>query len=203
MTAEIGAHPTVESAKTDARKRARAQRAVLHASANATGVGATYHQAADVFFQNFPVSPGTVVAVYLATGHEFDTRPIVKRLPAWQAVTVLPVVVAKDQPLIFRVWNLGDPLVPGAFKIPMPEETQAVVVPDIVLVPLVAFDATGMRLGQGGGFYDRTLPLLREQKPDLTVVGLAFEGQQVESVPHDALDQRLDAVVTEQRCHTF
>ena len=92
---------------------------------------------------------------------------------------------------------MGEPLVSGVWDIQIPPDTAAEVVPDVLLVPLLAFDLQGYRLGYGGGFYDRTLDKLRALKP-VTAIGIGFAAQQVETVPHDHLDQRLDYVMTEK-----
>jgi 5-formyltetrahydrofolate cyclo-ligase len=107
----------------------------------------------------------------------------------------LPVVVAKRQPLVFRAWTPGDAMDKGVWDIPQPKADKPVLEPDILLVPLLAFDLQGRRLGYGGGFYDRTLAGLRARKP-ITAVGLAYDEQQVDEVPHLDYDQRLDWVLT-------
>ena len=201
--AKIGPHPGIVAAKIEARKLARVRRAVLHAGANATGLGEAYRKAADHFFAKFSPKTGDVVAAYLPVGHEFDIRPILKRLTAWGVVSALPVVVAEKAPLQFRVWRPGEPLESGAHNIMAPTTSANEVKPDIVLVPLIAFDMTGSRLGQGGGYYDRTISQLRQEKASVKIVGLAFDGQMMDAVPHDVLDARLDAVVTETGCYSF
>lgn len=203
VVADIGPHPGVVAAKVEARKHARAKRAVLHAGANATAVGSAYHRAADHFFSAVDVSKGMVVAAYLAVGHEFDTRPILRRLAHWGAVSALPIVVGAQAPLEFRAWQPGDPLERDSQNIPSPTEKAEIVQPQILIVPLTAFDGRGVRLGQGGGYYDRTIYHLRQSDPAVRVIGLAFAGQKMEEVPHDALDARLDAVVTEEGCEVF
>ena len=100
-------------------------------------------------------------------------------------------------PLDFRSWQPGDALVAAAFGTQEPAAGQASVEPEILLVPLLAFDARGYRLGYGGGFYDRSLAWLR-RRGDILVIGLAYAGQQVDRVPQDENDQRLDWVVTDQ-----
>ena len=92
----------------------------------------------------------------------------------------------------FRAWRPSDPLVAGPFRVPEPAGG-APVRPDVLLVPLLAFDAAGYRLGQGGGHYDRTLAEL----PHARTIGLAFAAQRVETIPRDRFDRRLDVVVTE------
>lgn len=141
-------------------------------------------------------APGAVAA-YHAVRSEFDAAPLLAVLARDGWVTGLPVVTAENAPLSFRTWRKGEALAPGAHGIPAPKAEARTFRPDVVLVPLLAFDARGYRLGYGGGFYDRTLSLLRKGGPAVAV-GLAFAGQEVAAVPHDAYDQRLDWVLTEE-----
>lgn len=141
--------------------------------------------------------PGAVISAFHPYQTEISTLPLLSKLAGEGWRTALPVVIAKATPLVFRAWQPGEPLVSGIWGIQMPPETAPVVVPDVLLVPLLAFDARGYRLGYGGGFYDRTLAGLRALKP-VTAIGIGFAAQQVDSVPHDGLDQRVDFVMTEQ-----
>ena len=113
----------------------------------------------------------------------------------------VPVILAKATPLRFRAWGPGVRMVAGEFGAEIPEEGPWVE-PDVLIVPLLAFDARGYRLGYGGGFYDRTLAGLRARHGVLAV-GFAFAAQEVDVVPVDGFDQRLDAVVTEQGVRRF
>ena len=108
----------------------------------------------------------------------------------------MPTAVGPDAPLIYRAWAEGDLLVPDAAGVPAPTPAAQLVTPDLVIVPVLAFDRTGGRLGQGGGHFDRTLGMLRAAG-EVLVVGLAFAGQEVESLPLEPHDQRLDAILTE------
>ena len=109
----------------------------------------------------------------------------------------MPIVAAKAQPLIFRRWLPGEPLEIGVMKISVPLSSAPVVEPDVLLVPLLAFDKAGYRLGYGGGFYDATLARLRAKK-EIIAIGVAFAGQEVAEVPHEAHDMKLDYVMTEK-----
>jgi 5-formyltetrahydrofolate cyclo-ligase len=140
---------------------------------------------------------GTVISAFHPYQTEISTLPLLSKLAAGGWVTALPVVIAKGQPLVFRAWKPGEPLVSGIWDIQIPPETSPEVVPDVLLVPLLAFDMQGYRLGYGGGFYDRTLARLRSLKP-VTAIGIGFAAQQVDRVPHDELDQRVDYVMTEK-----
>jgi 5-formyltetrahydrofolate cyclo-ligase len=105
------------------------------------------------------------------------------------------VVSGQGQPLVFRSWKPGDTTSAAVWGIGEPLGSAPVVEPDVLLVPLLAFDADGYRLGYGGGFYDRTLARLRGMK-SVVAIGLAFDEQQVDSVPHTGRDERLDWVLT-------
>jgi 5-formyltetrahydrofolate cyclo-ligase len=140
-----------------------------------------------------------VVSGFIPYKSEITTIPMLDRLhrAGWQ--TCLPVVIGPEEPLVFRAWAPGEPLVPGAWDIPVPAETAPEVLPDVLLVPMLAFDRKGFRLGYGGGFYDRTLEKLRELKK-VVAIGVAYHAQMVEEVPVDMHDAPLDYVMTEQEC---
>ncbi len=137
------------------------------------------------------------VAGYLARGSEIDPAPLLRRLAAGGARILAPVVTAFHAPLVFREVGEPETLAPDLAGLPAPPPTAPAFVPGLVIAPLLAFDRRGGRLGQGGGFYDRTLRILRRQGA-VTAVGLAFAGQEVERVPIGPGDERLDAVLTER-----
>jgi len=146
--------------------------------------------------------PGLTVETGIVSGFipyksEITTVPLMNRLrrQGWQ--TCLPVVIGPEQPLLFREWAPGDALVPGVWDIPIPLESAPEVMPDVLLVPMLAFDRRGFRLGYGGGFYDRTLDKLRALKP-VVAIGVAYHAQMVEEVPIGIHDAPLDYVMTEQ-----
>lgn len=128
---------------------------------------------------------------------EISTLELLHRLASEGWVTALPVVVGKNEPLIFRRWSPDEVLVSGLWGIQIPVDTAPEVSPDVLLVPMLAYDARGYRLGYGGGFYDRTLAKLRALKK-ITAIGVAYSGQEVEEVPHDEHDQPLDWIMTER-----
>ncbi|MFI4966800.1 MAG: 5-formyltetrahydrofolate cyclo-ligase [Caulobacterales bacterium] len=140
-----------------------------------------------------------IVGVYNPQGSELDPKPLLEAIlgldPGF-AQAALPVAVARDAPLRFRLWRPADVLVPDAAGIPSPPPAAPEVAPSLVIAPLLGFDRHGGRLGQGGGHYDRTLANLRRDRP-VFVLGLAYAGQEVDAVPTDPHDQRLDAIVTE------
>jgi 5-formyltetrahydrofolate cyclo-ligase len=135
------------------------------------------------------------VSGYYPMEGEIWPLPLMAALKAKGHSLALPVMQGKAEPLVFRAWTPGDPLIPGVWGIRQPAPDRPEILPDIVLVPLLAFDARGYRLGYGGGFYDRTLRALRSLKPILAV-GLALDELEVDAVPHLDYDERLDWVLT-------
>lgn len=149
------------------------------------------------FLARFSLAPDAVIAGYWPTQGEIDPRPLMQALAARGHGLALPVVAAKAAPLVFRRWD-GATLPPaGRFGIPAPDAAAPETCPDVILVPLLAFDARGHRLGYGGGYYDRTLAGWRASGAGLAV-GLAYAAQQVDDLPIEPTDQPLDAVATER-----
>jgi 5-formyltetrahydrofolate cyclo-ligase len=181
---------TLQDVKAGARKAAFERRA----GAFAAGQG----QAAEILADFLAGQAGKVLSGYMPMRTEIDPLPA---MAAHQGPVGVPVIIAKGQALRFREWTPGCRMVEGAFKAMIPEEG-AWVEPQVLIVPLLAWDARGYRLGYGGGFYDRTLEGLRAKGPVLAV-GFAFAAQEVAEVPTDATDQRLDAVVTEKGVTAF
>ena len=148
--------------------------------------------------------PGAAVSAFLAIGEEIDPLPLMRRLWREDHRVGLPVMVGKGRPLEFRQWSEGEPLDEVKWGIREPVATAPVIEPDVVLVPLLAFDRAGYRLGYGGGFYDRTLARLRAMKP-VVAVGIAYDELGVDAVPHLDYDEPLDWVLTPQgpiKCST-
>lgn len=143
--------------------------------------------------------PGERVAVYRAMGSELDAEPLARALAASGRRLCLPVVLERDAPMIFRAWSPGDPLEPDAAGCPAPLPLAEAVDPDLIVTPLLAFDETGGRLGQGGGYYDRTFAA----RPDVTRIGLAYAGQAVDRLPMEAHDIRFQGVLTEAGYRSF
>ena len=141
------------------------------------------------------------VSGYWPLRDELDPRPILSALATRGQRLCLPVVVESGAPLVFRGWKPDVSLEPAAFGTQVPGADCPVLEPDLLLVPLLAFDRRGFRLGYGGGFYDRTLATLRGRRPVLAV-GLAFAAQEVDAVPVEAGDERLDRIVTEREVMT-
>ena len=184
----VQADPT--SAKTLLRTEMRARR---HALAE-EHPEACRRAAALLPLEKLP--PFTVVSGYRAQGSEVDPHPLMRRLQAEGARLALPVAAQRNAPLVFRAWDPKAKLVPDAFGIPSPGPDAEELQPDLVIAPLVAFDRTGGRLGQGAGHYDRTIQNLRKAGR-VFVLGLAYAGQEVARVPAEPHDERLDAILTE------
>ncbi|WP_295534943.1 5-formyltetrahydrofolate cyclo-ligase [uncultured Thioclava sp.] len=143
----------------------------------------------------YPVQP---LAGYWPIRTEPDPRPA---MTAHHGPLCLPVVVVPGQPLVFRRWHPGAAMEPGAFGAPIPQD-KTEITPQILIVPLLAFDARGYRLGYGGGFYDRTLQALRAAGP-VIAIGFTYGAQERTEVPTDATDQPLDFIVTEAGIRAF
>ena len=179
---------------TDMKAEARAEAFSRRAEAFAQGQG----QAAEILADFLAPQKGKVLSGYMPMRTEIDPLPA---MAAHQGPVGVPVIMGKATPLRFREWSPGCRLVEGAFKAMIPEDG-AWVEPEVLIVPLLAWDRRGFRLGYGGGFYDRTLAGLRARGP-VMAVGFAFAAQEVAEVPTDAFDQRLDAVVTEKGVTVF
>ena len=148
------------------------------------------------------IMPGTVVAGYSPIRSEIDPAPLMQELAARGMRLALPVIVARDAPLGFRLWTANDKLLRGPLGILEPSPDAAEIVPDIVLVPLAAFDRSGHRIGYGAGHYDRTLARLRVSKK-IIAIGLAFAVQEIETIPALPHDVALDYVLTETQLFDF
>jgi 5-formyltetrahydrofolate cyclo-ligase len=141
------------------------------------------------------VKPEAIVSGFAAIRDEINPAPLMAWLQAEGFRLALPVMQGKGKPLLMRSWSPGDVMAPAAWGIAEPMDDKPEVDPDVVLVPLLAFDVRGHRLGYGGGFYDRTLSRLRKTKP-IIAVGLAYDEQRVDAVPVESYDQKLDWVLT-------
>jgi 5-formyltetrahydrofolate cyclo-ligase len=184
----------VTETKAELRARMRETRKQLklaHPEAGRAVVGGVHAMLASLPFQ--PKS----AALYFPLGSEIDTAPLAEELARRGIRLALPRVDVAEQPLRFHAWKPGDPVAADLHGILAPTEDAETVEPDLIVLPLVAFDARGGRLGQGGGYYDRTLEALRGHlRP--AFVGLAFSGQEVARVPLDPHDQKLDGILTER-----
>ncbi len=191
-------HAETQALKANLRREASARRKQAHAA---------HPQAGSALLQHFKtailVPAGAAVSGFWPMGDEIDIVPLLSQLHASGHPVGLPVVVKKGEPLIFRAWHPGLALVDGGFRTEVPPQGSPELVPEILIVPLLAFDAEGYRLGYGGGFYDRTLEKLRKSDLRPLAVGVAFSAQHVARVPRDQYDQPLDWIVTEKSAQAF
>ena len=148
------------------------------------------------------ITPGMIVSGYSPIRNEIDPVPLMQTLVALGARLALPTVNARGRSLVFRTWSPGDRLMLGPLGIPEPSPAAAEVVPDIMLVPLAAFDRSGHRIGYGAGHYDHTFAHLRKVNA-VTGIGLAFAAQEIKAVPALPHDVRLDFVLTESTAFDF
>ncbi|WEK00281.1 MAG: 5-formyltetrahydrofolate cyclo-ligase [Candidatus Sphingomonas phytovorans] len=137
---------------------------------------------------------GLTVASYVPMGSEADPSPLAHAAVERGCAIVLPHVTLRSEPMRFLAWDSEAALIPGPFGLSQPHHEAAAMAPDIILTPLLAFDSTLNRLGQGAGYYDRAFT----QFPDAWRVGVAWSVQQVESLPHDPWDVPLHAIITER-----
>ena len=144
-----------------------------------------------------PITPGLIVSGFSPLKSEINPLPLMRKLAAAGAGLALPVVAGRGKPLIMRAFAFGDALASGQWGIREPKPEAPEVAPDILLVPLLAFDRRGYRIGYGAGYYDMTLGKFRAMKP-VTAVGIAYAAQEIDSVPVTPRDARLDLVLTER-----
>jgi 5-formyltetrahydrofolate cyclo-ligase len=149
--------------------------------------------------RKFPlaITPDTIVSGFMPLKSEINPLPLLQKLAEAGARLALPAVAGRGKPLIMRAWEFGAPLDRGQWGIREPKPGAPEVEPDILLVPLLAFDRAGYRLGYGAGYYDMTIHRLRALKP-VAAVGIAFAAQEVPKIPTTPRDERLDLVLTER-----
>jgi 5-formyltetrahydrofolate cyclo-ligase len=178
--------------KDEWRRAAAGRRDALSAAERAAAAQAVAARA-------FPtaVSPGTIVSGYIPMRSEFDPLPLLRKLSEAGALLALPVVAGRGKPLCMRAWKFGEKLVAGPWGIREPKAAAPELDPDILIVPLLAFDRAGHRIGYGAGYYDMTIAALRAKKTILAV-GIAFAAQEIAAVPATPRDARLDLVLTER-----
>jgi 5-formyltetrahydrofolate cyclo-ligase len=172
----------------DAKRTARQAALMRRQGADTAAAG---NALAQHVLRDCPLPPAAVVSGFWPLDGEIDIRPLLLALHDRGHPVALPVTPRRGEALTFRGWQPGDVMLPERFGTMRP--IGEVLIPDILLIPLLAFDAAGGRLGYGGGFYDLTLAAL----PGRLRLGCAFAAQQVDSVPVGPYDIRLDAVATE------
>lgn len=185
---------TIVDQKAALRAAARATRKAAHDAAGSAPLPAA-EAARDHFLASRLHAGAEVVSAYRPIRSELDPTPLMLALHAAGHRLCVPVIEGEGLPLKFREWRPRTLMQAGPFGAEVPAGGDWLE-PDLLVVPLLAFDAAGRRLGYGGGFYDRTLAGLRAKKP-VRAIGFAYATQQVDEVPAEATDQLLDAVVTE------
>jgi len=183
---------SIEVSKADLRKAALARREAMPAAERQAAAEAV---AARPF--PLPIKPGMIVSGYMPLKSEINPMPLMRKLAAAGAALALPVIAGRGKPLVMRAYAIGQPLDSGVWGIREPSKDAPEVAPDILLVPLAAFDRQGRRIGYGAGYYDMTINALRSQKP-VVAVGTAYSAQEVAEVPTTQCDARLDLVLTER-----
>ena len=183
---------SIASEKAELRREALARRDALPAAARKAAAEA-------IAVRAFPlaIAPGTIVSGFMPLKSEINPLPLMRKLAEAGATLALPVVAGRGKPLIMRAWKWGEPLAAGVWGIREPKPEAPEVEPDILLVPLLAFDRAGHRIGYGAGYYDMTINRLRMRKP-VVAIGIAFAAQEVPAVPATPRDERLDLVLTER-----
>ena len=140
----------------------------------------------------------TTIAGYRPIRREADPTLAMQECARRGQKLCLPIIEAQDKPLYFRRWKMEEPLEKGRYGVEVPQASSPTAKPEVLLVPLVAFDRRGYRLGYGAGYYDRTIRALREQGRVLQAIGVAYSLQEVAELPAETFDERLDMIVTEQ-----
>lgn len=203
-----------QATMTDPRAAKDAARAQARARRDSLGDDRMRAYAADALRDRFVeelVSPGLLpdgpVAGYWPLGSELDVRPVLLHLRTGGRSVALPVSGPRGQALTFRDWDPAQPLAAGRYGIHEPGPDRPEVVPAVLLVPMLAFDRNGHRLGYGAGYYDRTLDALRAARSasdgPVLAVGVAFAAQEMDAVPCGAHDERLDWILTERETLRF
>lgn len=185
----------IPDTKSALRAEARARRAALSSAERATASASVAQHLATL-----SLPEDAVIAGYWPIGEEFDPRPALVGLAASGKRLCLPVTRSRNEPLLFRGWSPGIELISAGFGTLAPPESAPVVTPTVLLMPLLAFDRAGNRLGYGAGHYDRTLAGLATRP---LCIGLAFAAQEVDTVPREAHDRPMDMIITEAGVRQF
>jgi 5-formyltetrahydrofolate cyclo-ligase len=189
---------SIQAAKIELRRRALAARNEVFQARGPEAAAALAVQVSKIRRR----APHVNIAGYWPLGSEIDCRPALLDLHKEGCGVALPVAGARGDRLLFRQWTPGQHLDSGPFGTSHPGPSSPVIEPDIILVPLLAFDLKGTRLGYGAGYYDRTLDALRSMRR-IEAWGFAFDEQEVPDVPAEATDQKLDGVMTDRRLLRF
>ena len=188
---------TASRSKAELRTAALAERDALSGEQRAAAAQALAERGLP-----FEITAGSIVSGYSPIRSEIDPVPLMRALATQGARLALPAVMARGKSLAFRAWSPNDRLMLGPLGILEPSPAAAELIPDIMLVPLAAFDRLGHRIGYGAGHYDYTLAHLRKVKA-IAAIGLAFAAQEIEAVPALSHDVALDYVLTETQIFDF
>jgi len=153
----------------------------------------------EMFFKNVTITEKSIIAGYWSIKAELDVIPILKELGKRGHISALPHVENIKKPLVFRKWHEDMIMSEGMFNIKEPS-LDNILDPDIILVPLLAFDDRGYRVGYGAGLYDRTIVSIKENKPVFTI-GMAYESQLCDYVPVEETDVSIDMIVTDKNLY--
>jgi 5-formyltetrahydrofolate cyclo-ligase len=187
---------TIREHKAALREAAAARRKTAHKAADGAAEAARDNFLAAGLHRGFAAGAAPIASAYCRIRTELDPMPLMLALLEGGFRLCVPVIEARDLPLLFREWTPGASMQPGPFGARIPAEGEWLE-PELLIVPLLAFDVAGRRLGYGGGFYDRTLARLRGRAGRVRAVGFGYAAQEMQAVPADETDQRLDAIVTE------
>jgi 5-formyltetrahydrofolate cyclo-ligase len=188
---------SIEELKADLRKAVFARRDAMPAAERQTAAETIARRAFPL-----PITPGIIVSGFSPIRTEINPLPLLRKLADIGARLALPVVAGKGKPLIMRAYTFGQELKAGVWGIREPKDDAPELDPDILIVPLAAFDRHGNRIGHGAGYYDMTINRLRALKP-VAAVGIAYALQEVAEVPVTPRDARLDLVLTENEVIDF
>jgi 5-formyltetrahydrofolate cyclo-ligase len=197
MTIEMTDATEIKSSKAKLRADALARREALPAPTRAAAAEA-------IATRSFPlrIERGMIVSGFSPMKSEINPVPLMRKLADAGVRLALPAIAGRGKPLIMRAWSFGEPLASGQWGIREPVAGAPEVAPDILIVPLAAFDRAGHRIGYGAGYYDMTINALRARKP-VTAIGIAFAVQEIPRVPATERDARLDLVLTENETIDF
>jgi 5-formyltetrahydrofolate cyclo-ligase len=192
MNLSVPTSTEIDDLKATLRREALARRDALPADVRAAA-------AQTIAARPFPVAvpPGAIVSGFMPMKSEINPLPLLRKLADAGAALALPAVAGKGKPLIMRAYAFGEALASGVWGIREPAPDAREVFPDIVLIPLLAFDRRGHRIGYGAGYYDMTIAALRAKKT-IVAAGIAFAAQEIAEVPTTPRDARLDLVLTER-----
>ncbi len=185
----------------DVKKQARVEATAIRKIAHAANLESAPLLLAAHLFPVAPTITHKIVSGFFPYQSEIDTRPLLGKLAGDGWTTCLPIVIANGLPLQFRRWLPGEPTIAGVWGIPRPPDSSPELDPDVLIIPMLAFDRKGYRLGYGGGFYDRTLEKLRAIKK-VIAIGVAYSAQELDEVPHGSHDQALNFIMTEREVIT-